>query len=357
MNYWDKYTIKKIRQGYYSAVYFNRTRQILQQEKNFKIVTMQIFQKENNSFICGVDEVLKLLKIGTGLFKKGRWISKAAELKILSLADGDKIKAGETAMHIIGPYIYFAHLESLFLGILARRTLVATNTRKAVQAAKSKPVVFFADRFDHFLNQEGDGYAAYVGGAAGVCTQAQAAWTKYKPVGTIPHSLITVNNGNTVAATLQFAKHIKKEKIIALVDFNNNCIRNSLKTAKVLRRKLWGVRLDTAKNLIDKSLLNLKKTKRKSIYGVNPFLVKKLRLALDKAGYKYVKIIVSGGFNAEKIALFEKEKTPVDSYGVGSALVHGSNDFTADIVKVEGEKIAKAGRYYKQNKRLKAVKI
>ena len=35
---------------------------------------------------------------------------------------------------------------------------------------------------------------------------------------------------------------------------------------------------------------------------------------------------------------------PVDAYGVGSSLIRGSNDFTADIVVTDGRPSAKVGR-------------
>lgn len=363
MKYWDETTIDKIRKGYYTAVYFNRTKQILLAEKNFKVATMQIFQKNEKSILCGIDEVIELLRVGVGYWDptpltlqgaSGKWISTFDNLRVESLTDGDTISAWETVMHISGPYAYFIHLESLYLGILARRTLVATKTKKAVEAAHGKRVVFFADRFDHFLNQEGDGYAASVGGAKAVATQAQTSWWQGEATGTIPHALIAVSGGNTVDATLQFARHIKGAKAIALVDFDNDCVKTSIKVARVLKDKLWGVRLDTAENIVDVSLSD-RSSVAKNLYGVNPTLVQMVRKALDEEGFDHVKIVVSGGFDEEKIKWFEKEKAPVDMYGVGSALVHGSNDFTADIVKVEGKPIAKAGREFKANPRLKYI--
>ncbi len=66
--------------------------------------------------------------------------------------------------------------------------------------------------------------------------------------------------------------------------------------------------------------------------GVNPQLVWNVRNALDAAGYDVVKIVASGGFTSEKIRAFEAAGVPVDSYGVGSALIRGENDFTADVV-------------------------
>ena len=85
--------------------------------------------------------------------------------------------------------------------------------------------------------------------------------------------------------------------------------------------------------------------------GVNPMLVHNVRNALDEKGYNHVKIVVSGGFNTEKINYFEELKVPVDVYAVGSSLLSGNNDFTADLVKP----IAKVGRRYIENSRLTKV--
>ncbi|MDP1722332.1 MAG: quinolinate phosphoribosyl transferase [Candidatus Gottesmanbacteria bacterium] len=349
MTYWDKLTIERIRRGFYSATYFNRTKYILEREGDTTVVTMQIFQRNENSVLCGVDEVGELLRVGAGMWRGARWVSKNQTLTVSALSDGDTIGNREPIMHVTGSYLYFAHLESLYLGILARRTMVATNTRCVIEAANGKPVFFFADRFDDFHNQEGDGYAAHIGGAAGVCTVAHASRWNGIPVGTIPHALIAVNDGSTVKAAELFAKHIRGVNIVALVDFDNDCVGSSLAVAKALGKKLWGVRLDTAGNMVDKSLSK----NTKNMFGVNPTLVMLVRKALNDNGYGHVKILVSGGFTEEKVRMFEKEKTPVDGYGVGSALVHGNNDFTADIVKVNGKRIAKAGRSYQVNSRMK----
>ena len=81
-----------------------------------------------------------------------------------------------------------------------------------------------------------------------------------------------------------------------------------------------------------------------------------LREALDRNGYRHVRIVASGGFDAQKIRRFEDLRVPVDVYGVGSALVHGSGfDHTADIVRVEGRPLAKTGRTYIESERLHQV--
>jgi nicotinate phosphoribosyltransferase len=88
---------------------------------------------------------------------------------------------------------------------------------------------------------------------------------------------------------------------------------------------------------------------------VNVRLVELVRLALDQGGHADVRIVVTGGFDAEKIRRFEAAGAPVGSYGVGSALLRGQNDYTADVVMVDGRPCAKAGRRYRPNPRLERV--
>lgn len=350
-DFWNKKTIEKIRQGYYSAVYFNRTKHILLEENNLKPVTMQIFQDHDGSVLCGIKQVRELLRIGTGYFKDNTWISKWDTVQIKALSDGDMISQGEPVMHITAPYVYLAHLESLYLGILARLTRIATNVRHIVDAANGKQVLFFADRFDYFFNQEADGYAAFIGGVTNICTEAQGIWINEKAAGTMPHALIAINNSNTNETVRLYAKYYPESPLVALVDFDNDCIATSLQAAREFGTTLWGIRIDTAKNLVDKSLQTLPE-KNKELHGVNPTLVKLLRSKLDMEGFSQIKIIVSGGFTREKIIRFEEEQTPVDIYAVGSAIFDGKNDFTADIVGVNGKERAKTGRRFVKNNRL-----
>ena len=138
-----------------------------------------------------------------------------------------------------------------------------------------------------------------------------------------------------------------------LVAFENNSVQTALEVARALGPKLWGVRLDTSESLVDRSLWG-EMGDFKPI-GVNERLVWKVREALDRDGFEHVKIVASGGFTVEKIRSFEERGVPVDSYGVGSSLIRGSNDFTADIVLTDGRPAAKSGRRYRPNERLDVV--
>jgi nicotinate phosphoribosyltransferase len=337
--------VDKMRAGYYSDKYFVRTREILLAENYHPRVTMQVFGKVP-AFLGGVDEAIAILKLCAV-----DW----SELEVYALYDGDEVDPWETVLLIEGPYDAFAHLETLYLGVLSRRTRVGTNTRRVVEAAAPKEVMFFPARHDHWLIQTGDGYAAHVAGAIGVSTDAQASWWGSQGVGTVPHALIAAYGGDTVLATRKFAERIGPDvRLISLVDFENDCVRTSLEVAQALGERLYGVRLDTSEMLVDRSLWDQMGTFKPT--GVNPQLVWNVRQALDTTGFPRVKIFVSGGFTVEKIAEFEREGVPVDGYGVGSSLFHGRFDFTADVVKVGDKPCAKVGREYRPNPRLEKVK-
>ena len=170
----------------------------------------------------------------------------------------------------------------------------------------------------------------------------------------MPHSLIASYGGNTVLAATKFAEWASDDiNITVLVDFENNSVQTALDVARTLGPKLWAVRLDTSEMLVDRSvweeLGDFKPT------GVNERLVRKVRDALDNDGFEHVKIVVSGGFTIEKIEQFEERGVPVDAYGVGSSLIRGSNDYTADVVLTDGRPAAKVGRKYKPSRRLELV--
>jgi nicotinate phosphoribosyltransferase len=285
----------------------------------------------------------------------GLWQPAGSALEVRALRDGDLVEPWEPVIELRGPYRLVAHLESVYLGALARRTLVATNVRQVVDAARGKPVLFFADRYDHWATQGGDGYAAFIGGAQGVATDAQAAWWGERGLGTIPHALIATFHGDTVEAMRAFARHVPDVPLIGLVDFDNDCVGTSLACAREFGPRLWGVRLDTSSTLVDRSLWGDMGDFTPT--GVNSRLVAKVRAALDAEGFQHVRVVCSGGFTAGRIGAFEREGVPVDSYAVGSALLKGSADYTADVVLREGVPCAKVGRHYRPSERLTPVRL
>ena len=288
--------VGKMREGYYTDVYFNQARETLLADGRHPRVVMQVFQKKT-AVLGGMDEAIAILKLCAD-----DWDA----LTVHALYDGDEIAPWETVMTIEGDYTLFAHLETVYLGVLARRTLVSTNVRRVVQAAHGKPILFFPARHDHHRVQTGDGYAAYVAGAMigaeiGVTSDAQASWWGGRGVGTVPHALIASYGGNTVLAATKFAEWAGDDmNIVVLVDFENDSVRTALEVARALGPRLWGVRLDTSGQLVDRSLWN--EMGDFDPRGVNERLMRKVRDALDADGHERVRIVVSGGLTAERIS-------------------------------------------------------
>jgi nicotinate phosphoribosyltransferase len=341
--------VEKMREGYYTDAYFNHTREVLLRDDRHPRVVMQLFQKKA-SYLGGIDEAIAVLKLCADDWD---------DLTVHALYDGDKLEPYEPVMKIEGDYTGFAHLETVYLGVLARRTLITTNVVRVLEAASRKPIIFMPARHDHHRVQTGDGYAAYVAGQIvgteiGVTSDAQASWWGGKGVGTVPHALIGSYGGNTVLAATKFAENADPDiNITVLVDFENDSVQTALEVARALGPRLWGVRLDTSGQLVDRALWN--EMGDFDPRGVNERLVWKVREALDRDGFEPIKIVASGGFDANRIRAFEELGVPVDSYGVGSALIRGENDFTADIVMTDGRPSAKVGRGYRESPRLELV--
>lgn len=338
--------VEDMRAGIYSDKYFVRTRDVLRADGHSPNVLMQVFCKAH-AVLCGVDEAIAVLKLAS---------DDPTTLTIRALYDGDTVEPLDTVMTIEGPYDAFAHLETLYLGALARGTRIATQTRRVVEAAAPKDVLFFPARHDHYAVQAGDGHAAHIGGAAAVSTDVQGRWWGGEGIGTVPHAAIAAYGGDTALAASRFAQRIPETvQLVVLVDFENDSVKTAIEVARALGPRLYGVRLDTSGTLVDKSVIPA--MGQFDPRGVNPQLVRNVRDALDAAGFESVRIIASGGFGVDKIRTFEALDVPVDAYGVGSSLVanHGDFDFTADIVLTDGKPSAKVGRTFNPNPRLVVV--
>ena len=257
-------------------------------------------------------------------------------------------------MTIEGDYALFAHLETVYLGSLARRSLITTNVRDVVDAARGKPIIYFPARHDHWLVQTGDGWAAHVGGSIGVSTDAQASWWGGRGVGTVPHGLIAAYGGDTVLAAREFADRYADEmNVTVLVDFENDSVGTSLAVARALGEQLWAVRLDTSESLTDVAL------GPDGPRGVAPELVHAVRDGAGRArASSGVRIVVSGGFDADRIRALRggppSPSTPT-AWGRPSSAARTTSPRTWSMV--DGRPCAKVGRELRPNDAARARRL
>jgi nicotinate phosphoribosyltransferase len=432
-----KLDIERMRRGWYSDKYFENINRMLtslskdgyhysgkfhnlpkgisqeQIEVGDIDVEMQWFTRRmGKTTVVGVDKSLAMLKHCTGYFEGDTFVDTSDQIEVWAVHDGSTVKYEGDPTHIQpvikvrGRYRDFALLETPSLGILTRSSRVATNVYETFVASRGKPVLFFPARFDMHEVQAADGYAYNIALqrfnkdhaqelGAFVSTDAQGDWWGGAGGGTVAHAAIASFLGDTAEAMIQFSNILPRQiPRIALVDFNNDSVRDTLRVLDVMfakyrelmdagskeeaeKYKLYGVRLDTGGNLRDVSVPPLGEPVLD--LGVNPRLVFNVRQGLDHAWERWnipdawkdaareycqsVKIVVSGGFHPDKIRKFEKLEVPADIYAVGSYLFNNSNgtstDFTADVVrvKVHGEWIdmAKVGRKVGENENLERV--
>jgi nicotinate phosphoribosyltransferase len=376
-------------------------------------VEMQWFTRRvGNTIVVGVDKSLAMLKHCTGYWEGDRFVDTSDRLQVWAVQDGSVVQSdgnplnAEPVIKVHGRYRDFALLETPTLGVLTRSSRVATNVYETLMAARGKPVLFFPARFDMHEVQAADGYAYNIAIqrfnmdfsqqiGSFVSTDAQGDWWGGAGGGTVAHAAIASFMGDTAEAMMQFSRILPANiPRIALVDFNNDSVRDTLLVLEAMFRKyqelcdqgdqaeaskyiLYGVRLDTSGSLRDISVAPLGDPALD--LGVNPRLVFNVRQGLDTASESWelpsawreaareycrnVKIVVSGGFNPEKIHRFERLGVPVDIYAIGSWLFNNNGstvtDFTADVVrvKVHGEWIdmAKVGRKPLDNPDLERV--
>ncbi|HEY8424585.1 MAG TPA: nicotinate phosphoribosyltransferase [Limnochordales bacterium] len=308
----------EILQGHTADMYFVRTLQVLRAEgKADTPVVAEIFPR-GEGVLGGVEEALRLLR------------SRPPELgpiEVWAMDEGERFGPKEVVMRIHGPYSAFGLYETAILGILAQSSGWATATRKAVEAARGKPVILFGARHVHPAVAPVLERAALAAGASGAACILGAKLYGQEPVGTVPHALILIL-GDTVTAARAYHRHVEPEAPrIILVDTYKDEAEESLRVAEALGDALDGVRLDTPGER----------------GGVTPDLVAEVRARLDQAGFRHVRIFVSGGLTPERIA--QLADAGADAFGVGSYVSSAPPiDMTMDIKEIEGRPVAKRGR-------------
>ncbi len=312
-------------------IYFAHTIELLRYEELNPVATMEVFP-HRAGILCGMEEVKALLNKVLPEDKREVW----------ALAEGETMDTKEVILRITAPYQSYGLYETAIVGILAHCSGWATAARQCVEAARGIPIISFGARHVHPSVAGVMDYSAMVGGCTGCSSIAGARLSGIEPSGTMPHALILVM-GDTVKATLTFDKYMPPDvPRVSLVDTFKDEAEESQCVAEALGEKLDSVRLDTPSEL----------------GGVTVELVKEARARLDLAGFKHVRILVSGGIDPQRIAYFLESGAPVDGFGVGS-YISGAKpiDCTADLHEIDGKPIAKRGRIpgITANPRLKRI--
>ncbi len=309
---------QEIKTGKIADQYFVRTLQILKAKGINNRVVAEVTLKGTPpdwswGVLAGIEELAFLLE---GL-----------PIDVLALPEGTVFAPGQPLVVLEGLYQDFCAYETALLGLLCQASGIATKASRCKKAAQERVVLSFGARRMHPAIAPMIERNAFIGGCDGVAVGKSAELIGESPRGTVPHALVLLI-GDTVEAMKAFHEVIEPAvKRVALIDTFGDEKLEALKVAEALGENLFALRLDTPS----------------SRRGDMLQILKEVRWELDYRGFTQVKLFVSGGLDERQI---QRLNEAADAYGVGTAISNAPViNFSFDIVEIEGQPIAKKGKF------------
>jgi len=231
---------------------------------------------------------------------------------VFGLKEGELVFAKEPILQIQASLIEAQILETFLLTTINFQTAVASKAARVVQAAQSdgkfRTILEFGSRRAH--GPEAGvlaARAAYVAGCAGT-SNVLAGYRYGIPLyGTAAHSW-TLAFDNELDAFKKYSEVFPNSSVYLIDTFNT---LEGAKRAAETGYKVFGVRIDS---------------------GDLETSSKDVRKILDTNGLSDTIIILSGDLNEYKIENLVKNKTPVDSFGVGTQLATSEDAPSLSVV-------------------------
>lgn len=309
---------KDILKGDNADIYFRRALKVLESEDiNDDItaeVTVSSFENPWVTF-SGIDEIISLLK--------------GKKIDLFAVPEGTVIPYRDINgipipfISIRGKYRDIGLYETSILGFICQSSGISTSSSLVRIACGDKPFFSFGIRRMHPSIAPMIDRAAYIGGADGVSGSLGARILGIEPVGTMPHALSLLLGDEKAWKSIAS----QTDSATVLIDTYEDEKFGALKAAGMLPNLKY-VRLDTPS----------------SRRGNFANIIREVRWELDIRGFKYVKIMVSGGLTPQDIVVLRQ--AGADSFGVGTSIASGKTvDFSMDIVEIAGKPITKKGKF------------
>nr|WP_072753430.1 nicotinate phosphoribosyltransferase [Rhodococcus maanshanensis] len=238
--------------------------------------------------------------------------------------EGELYFPGSPILSVRGTFAECVLLETLTLSILNHDSAIASAAARMVSAAAGRRMIEMGSRRAHEESAVACSRAAYLAGFTATSNLEAVRRYGVPGAGTSAHAFTLLHN--TVAGpdeAAAFRGQIAALGLGTTLLVDTYDITEGVKTAiAVAGPELGGVRIDS---------------------GDLGEWARQVRAQLDELGATKTKIVVSGDLDEYAIAALRAE--PVDTYGVGTALVTGSGAPTAGmvykLVEVEGIPVAK----------------
>lgn len=304
--------------GAITDVYFERTMAVLRAKGINKRVKAEFIAKSLPgqwpwAVLAGLEEALFLLK--------------HLPVKVRAMPEGSVFYPYEPVIEIEGRYQDFCVYETALLGLICQASGIATKAARFKKLAGERLLISFGARRMHPILAPMIERNAYIGGCDGVSVVKSAELIREDPMGTMPHALI-ICFGSTLDAVRAYDEVLAPRiKRVALIDTFLDEKFECLNIAEALGERLYAVRFDTPGS------------RRGNFYRI----LEEARWELDLRGYRQVKFYVSGGIKEEDVPGLNPL---VDGYGIGTSISDAPVvDFAMDIMEVEGQPLAKRGKW------------
>jgi nicotinate phosphoribosyltransferase len=210
-------------------------------------------------------------------------------------------------------------LETVILSVLNHDTAVASAAARMVSAAGERPIIEMGSRRTHEQAAVASARAAYLAGFASTSNLAAAQRYGVPTAGTAAHAFTLLHDDERAA----FAAQVESLGVSTTLLVDTYDITRGIELAiEVAGPKLGAIRIDS---------------------GDLAVMARHSREQLDGLGATDTRIVVSG--DLDEFAIAALAAAPVDAYGVGTSVVTGSGEPTANmvykLVEVDGHPVAK----------------
>jgi nicotinate phosphoribosyltransferase len=225
---------------------------------------------------------------------------------IWGYGEGDCYFPGSPILVVEGTFAEAVVLETIALSILNHDSAIASAASRMVTAANGRPLIEMGSRRTHELAAVASARAAYIVGFASTSNLQARKSYGIPSAGTSAHAFSLVHDSERHAFATQL--ETLGPGTTLLVDTFD--VARAVRTAVDLAGpELGAVRIDS---------------------GDLAVVAREVRELLDSLGAVTTRIVVTGDLDEYAIAALAA--TPVDGYGVGTALVTGSGAPTASLV-------------------------
>ncbi|HCL56456.1 MAG TPA: nicotinate phosphoribosyltransferase [Spirochaetia bacterium] len=246
---------------------------------------------------------------------------------IYSVEEGEVVFPNEPLVRVEGNIIELQLIETVLLNTVNFQTLIATKSARMSEAAGKKAVLELGLR----RSQGPDGgmsasRASFIGGAKATANVLAGKVFGIPVKGTMAHSWVMAH-GSELEAFEKYSEYYP-ENTILLVDTYNTLEKGipaavqALKKLKKKGIKNFGIRIDS---------------------GDLEYLSKEARKILDDSDLKETKIYASNDLDETIVEELIRKGSPIDAYGIGTALVTGKGDAAlTGVYKLAAKKIGKS---------------